>query len=46
MTDVKTVHPLEFKKSPAQIAQAWMDASAKTATARDFDAHFNLISKR
>jgi len=23
-----------------------MDASAKTATARDFDAHFNLISKK
>ena len=46
MADVKTVHPVEFKKSPAQIAQAWMDASAKTATARDFDAHFNLISKK
>lgn len=28
------------------IAQEWMDASAKTATERDFDAHFNLISKK
>ncbi len=28
------------------IAQAWLDASAKTATARDFAAHFELISKK
>jgi len=46
MSDAKSVHPLEFKKSPEMIAQAWMDASATTATAGDFDAHFNLISKK
>ena len=46
MSDSQTAQPMEFKKSPAMIAQAWMDASAKTATERDFDAHFNLISKK
>jgi len=28
------------------IAQQWLDASAFTATNKQFDAHFNLISKR
>lgn len=28
------------------IAQQWLDASAKTATEKQFEAHFNLISKR
>ena len=31
---------------PEQIAQTWLDASAKTATDKDFVAHFNLISKK
>ena len=46
MADVKSIHPIEFKKTPEQIAQEWMAASAKTATEKDFDAHFNLISKK
>ncbi|MGB0849396.1 MAG: nuclear transport factor 2 family protein, partial [Thiolinea sp.] len=46
MSDSTSEHPLAFKKTPAMIAQEWMDASAKTATERDFDAHFNLISKK
>ena len=46
MSDSKSEHPLAFKKTPAMLAQEWMNASAKTATARDFDAHFNLISKK
>lgn len=46
MSDSTSEHPLVFKKTPAMIAQEWMDASAKTATERDFDAHFNLISKK
>ncbi len=28
------------------IAQQWLDASARTATEKQFDAHFNLISRR
>ena len=46
MSDSKPAQPLKFKKSPAMLAQEWMDASAKTATERNFDAHFNLISKK
>lgn len=46
MSDAKSEHPIAFKKSPAMIAQEWMDASAETATARNFDAHFKLISKK
>jgi hypothetical protein len=34
------------QKTPAIIAQEWLDASALTATNKQFDAHFNLISKR
>ncbi len=33
-------------KTPEQIAQEWLDASARTATNKQFDAHFNLISKK
>ncbi len=33
-------------RSPEVIAQDWLDASALTATNKDFDAHFNLISKK
>ena len=46
MSDSQAEHPIAFKKTPAMIAQQWMDASAKTATERDFAAHFNLISKK
>lgn len=46
MSDSKTEHTMQFKKSPAMIAQEWMDASAKTAKDGDFDAHFELISKK
>jgi len=41
-----TEHPIEFKKSPEKIAQQWLDASAKTATEKQFEAHFQLISKK
>ena len=34
------------KQAATAIAQEWLDASAKTATDKDFDAHFNLISKK
>ena len=33
-------------KTYEAIAQKWMDASALTASNNDFDAHFNLISKK
>lgn len=33
-------------QTPEKIAQKWLDASALTATKKDFDAHFNLISKK
>ncbi|MEE9321266.1 MAG: nuclear transport factor 2 family protein [Granulosicoccus sp.] len=33
-------------RGPEVIAQAWLDASALTATNKDFEAHFNLISKK
>ena len=36
----------EQKQTPEEIVQQWLDASAQTATDKDFDAHFNLISKR
>lgn len=37
----------EEKKAAAQvIVQEWLDASAFTATNRDFDGHFALISKK
>ena len=37
----------EEKKAAAEIiAREWMDASALTATKRDFDGHFSLISKK
>lgn len=39
-------HTIEFQKSPAMIAQEWLDASALTATNKQFDEHFNLISKK
>jgi len=39
-------HEIKFHKPPEKIAQEWLDASAQTATDRDFDAHFNLISKK
>lgn len=32
--------------TPTIIAQKWLDASASTATNKQFEAHFNLISKR
>lgn len=34
------------KTSVIAIAQAWLDASAETATNKQFDEHFNLISKK
>lgn len=34
------------QETATKIAQEWLDASAKTATDKDFDAHFNLISKK
>jgi hypothetical protein len=34
------------KNSSKIIAQQWLDASALTASNNDFDAHFNLISKK
>ncbi len=37
---------LEPVLEPVTIAQEWLDASAKTATDKDFEAHFNLISKK
>ena len=41
-------HEIKFHdlREPEVIAQEWLDASAKTATAKDFTAHFNLISKK
>ena len=32
--------------NPEMIAQKWLDASAYTATNKQFDEHFNLISKK
>ena len=37
---------IKFHKTPEQIAQAWLNASADTATNKQFEAHFNLISKK
>lgn len=34
------------KQTPEEIAQQWLNASSQTATDKDFDAHFNLISKK
>ena len=34
------------KDTATQIAQKWLDASALTATNKDFKGHFDLISKR
>jgi len=34
------------QKAAQKIAQKWLDASALTATNKDFEAHFNLISKK
>jgi hypothetical protein len=41
-------HEIKFHdlREPEVIAQEWLDASAKTATDKDFTAHFNLISKK
>jgi len=41
-------HEIKFHdlREPEVIAQEWLDASAKTATDKDFEAHFNLISKK
>ena len=36
----------EENKTPETIAQQWLNASAHTASNKDFDAHFNLISKK
>ena len=33
-------------RSPEVIAQEWLNASAETATNKDFEGHFNLISKK
>jgi len=33
-------------REPEVIAQEWLDASALTATNKQFDEHFNLISKK
>lgn len=33
-------------RQPEVIAQEWLDASALTATNKQFDEHFNLISKK
>lgn len=33
-------------RTPEVIAQEWLDASALTATNKQFDEHFNLISKK
>ena len=33
-------------REPEVIAQEWLDASAFTASNKDFEAHFNLISKK
>ncbi len=40
------VQQLDPELEPLRIAQEWLDASAKTATDKDFEAHFNLISKK
>ncbi len=38
---------IQIEKAAAEkIAQDWLDASALTASNKDFDAHFNLISER
>jgi len=39
-------HEIKFHKTPPQIAQEWLDASALTATNKQFEEHFNLISKK
>ena len=36
----------EGKEEAQVIAQEWLEASALTATNRDFDSHFNLISQK
>jgi hypothetical protein len=36
----------EGKEAAEIIAKQWLDDSALTATNRDFDAHFNLISQK
>ncbi len=44
--EIKFYDLKELEIEPEQIAQEWLDASAKTATDKDFEAHFNLISKK
>ncbi len=34
------------QKTPIEVAKKWLEASAKTATEKDFKAHFNLVSRK
>jgi hypothetical protein len=36
----------DLEVEPETIAQEWLDASALTASNKDFEGHFNLISKK
>jgi len=45
MSEEKEIKFHDLRK-PEVIAQEWLDASALTASNKDFDAHFNLISKK
>ena len=44
--EIKFYNANELEINPEEIAQKWLDDSAKTATDKDFAAHFNLISKK
>lgn len=46
MSESKSEQIVEFIKTPEMIAKKWLDASALTATNKQFDEHFNLISKK
>ena len=37
---------IQNKETATSIAQQWLDDSARTATNKEFDEHFNLISKK
>ena len=41
-------HEIKFHdpREPNVIAQQWLDDSAQTATDKNFEAHFNLISRK
>ncbi len=44
--EIKFYDLKELAIEPEQIAQDWLNASAKTASNKDFEGHFNLISKK